>query len=340
MRKPTPLPATFAQRPFTLKEAQAAHITTGRARSSDLVTPSRGIRIPSGSLANGPPAQDPLVRLLDRCRPYTEVTNSSVVSHITAAKIHGLYLPQWCENVQALDLSRPRGMPEPRRRRVSGHRMALEQTDIDVIGGVPVTSVPRTLLDLSPLLTLDQLVAIADQIVCEHKHPFGQQKFAMVKLDALNAYIAAHQGLHGLRRLRAAMKLARVGVDSPPETRLRLIIVRSDLPVFEPGIELSDSAGRPLVSPDLACEEYKTCIEYDGRHHFTPEQQGKDHDRDFITKSLGWHQVVINKEDVFGGDRVVVTKVARMLLLGGWADPNNLAGRSLRGRLGVRKDFE
>lgn len=108
--------------------------------------------------------------------------------------------------------------------------------------------------------------------------------------------------------------------------------------MIEPNYELLDAHGNPLVSPDLVCEEYRTCVEYDGDHHFKPGQQGKDHDRDFITKSLGWHQALINKEDMLAGGRVAVTKIARMLVQGGWPDPENLAGQSLRGFLGTRKD--
>ncbi|HSN37523.1 MAG TPA: hypothetical protein VLT34_14320 [Arthrobacter sp.] len=41
------------------------------------------------------------------------------------------------------------GNATPRRKGVAGHRSPLEPTDIVVIQGVPVTSIPRTLLDLA-----------------------------------------------------------------------------------------------------------------------------------------------------------------------------------------------
>lgn len=115
--------------------------------------------------------------------------------------------------------------------------------------------------------------------------------------------------------------------------------MRSPLPNFEHNVELRDSYGRGKVGPDLACEEYKTCAEYDGQHHSTPAQQSSDHDRDFVTGSLGWHQVVINRDDMAAGEIVVITKIARMLVAGGWADPQRLAQRSMEGRLNTRWDF-
>ncbi|WP_287931807.1 hypothetical protein [Arthrobacter sp.] len=328
MTKPTPLPLQLATRPFTLEQARSSGISRSRTRASDLWTPSRGIRVHKGADFD----------LLNACRPYTEATDSSVVSHLTAAKIHGLYLPQRCVDDHFLHLARPAGGGVPRRRRVKGHRLDLADDDVEAAGGVPVTSVQRTFLDLAPLLSLDELVVIGDQLVCEHARSYGPPKIAIVGLDGLNAYIDGHSGVRCIRRVRCAMDLVRVGADSPPETRLRLLIVRAGLPVFEPNCELRDAAGNPLVSPDLTCDEYRTCVEYDGDHHFTPEQQGKDHDRDFVTKSLGWNQVLINKEDMRDGGRVAVTKIARMLVQGGWADPLNLAGASLQGSLGSRKD--
>jgi len=330
MKHPDPLPPHLARRPFTLDESRAASIPRSRTRAPDLWTPSRGIRVPRGAE----------VDLVEQCRPYTEVTRQAVVSHITAARIHGFYLPFRCSEGRSLDLSCPPGVGQPRRKHVTGHRLILPPQEIIQVRGVPVTSIQRTLLDLAPLLTLDELVAAGDQIVCAHDAGYRKPKIAMVSLEVLNTYIAGHRGHRGLARLRGAMELVRVGVDSAQETRLRLIIVRSPLPVFEPNIRIQDAGGKPLIGPDLACEEYKTCLEYDGGHHTTSEQLDKDHDRDFITASLGWHQVIINKMDMRQGAPVVVTKIARMLVRGGWPDPLELARRSLHGALGIRRDFE
>ncbi|MDO5753748.1 endonuclease domain-containing protein [Arthrobacter sp.] len=230
-------------------------------------------------------------------------------------------------------------MRQPRRRGINGHLLTLGPEDVVHIAGVPVTSLQRTLLDIAAKLSIDELVAVGDQIVCAHHRSFGRQTWPKVQLDVLKLYVARHSGARGMSRLKAAMELVRVGADSPRETMLRLIIARSALPNFEHNVEIRDAAGRGMVGPDLGCEEYKTCIEYDGKHHFTSEQQMKDHDRDFVTKSLGWHQVLINNDDIRSGEWVVVTKIARMLKLGGWSDPQNLAGQSLEGRLNTRRDF-
>lgn len=330
MRNPKELPLHLALRPFTLAQARQARLSERRIRAGDLSKPSRGVRVP----------QTVDCELLDHCRPYTQLTGNSVVSHITAAKIHGLFLPSRFKDGQLLDLTRPTGCASPRWRHVKGHRLDLDRHDIDEIGGIPVTSAARTFLDIAPLLSLDELVIIGDQLVCSHQRINGRTKIAMVELPILLSYLARHAGARGMSKLKAAMMLVKVGVDSPPETRLRLLITRAGLPEFATNYKIKDPAGKPLVEPDLACPEYKTCTEYDGAHHDSLEQQANDRDRDFITQSSGWHQVVLRKEDMRNGGLIAVTKLARMLVRGGWSDPKNLARQSLQGALGVRKDFD
>ncbi len=75
-----------------------------RGRASDLWTPSREIRAPKGAAFD----------LVESCRPYIALSQGGVVSHFTAARIHGLYLPAWCGSSEQLHLTRPAGLSEPR----------------------------------------------------------------------------------------------------------------------------------------------------------------------------------------------------------------------------------
>ncbi|MFC8302380.1 endonuclease domain-containing protein [Specibacter sp. NPDC057265] len=328
MKTPKPLPVALSRAPFTLETARSLGITGGRVRAADLSVPSRGIRVP----------KDVPVELLDHCRVLTQITPGGIISHITAAKIYNFHLPRRFDAQSAIDIARHAGQDLPRRRNVKGHELHLGPQDVQNYA-FPITSMLRTLLDIAPLLTVDELVIIMDQLVCEHHRSFGRHVYPRVALDSLKDHIVQHPGNRGVRKLRAAVDLARIGSDSPRETMLRLIIERSTLPRFEHNVEILDSLGRGKVSPDLACKQYRTCAEYDGLHHFTASQQVKDHDRDFITKSLGWHQVLINADDMRAGEQLVIAKLARALKLGGWPDPENLANRSLHGLLPARKDF-
>ncbi|AIY01859.1 hypothetical protein ART_2260 [Arthrobacter sp. PAMC 25486] len=330
MRTPKPLPWPLAQQAFTLDQAERAGLSRSRTRAPDLWTPSRSIRIPHQGLGDW----------RSICRANLSLIPDGIASHNTAASLHGLFLPSRLENHPLLQISRPMGQGRPQRNLLRGHELFLEDGDVVELAGMLVTSVQRTLLDIAPLLAVDEIVEIADQIVCAHAYSFKPPKFPMVSLGALHNYIERHTGMRGIRKVRAAMELVRVGSDSPRETQLRLLIERTPLPAFECNVEIKDPSGTGRVGPDLACKKYRTCAEYDGAHHFTAEQQGKDHDRDFVTKSLDWHQALINNHDMKNGGQVAITKIARMLVQGGWPDPHNLAGQSLRGKLSTRRDFE
>lgn len=328
MRTPKPLPLALSKAPFTLESARLLGIPDSRTRAADLNTPSRGIRVP----------RDAPLELLNHCLMLTQITPNGIISHITAARIHKFHLPHRFDAQLPLDIARPAGQDLPRRRNVRGHELYLGPRDVEHYA-FPITSLMRTLLDIAPLLTVEELVVIADQLICEHHRSFGGHVHPRVQLESLKSYVNGHPGHRGIGKLRAVMDLARIGSDSPPETMLRLMIGRSPLPRFEHNVEILDAAGVAKVAPDLACREYRTCAEYDGLHHFTAAQQVKDHDRDFITRSLGWHQVLVNAEDMRAGGQVVIIKLARALKLGGWPDPENLANCSLQGLLQVRRDF-
>lgn len=294
--------------PFTLTQGLASGLTRGRLRGKDLRVSSRAVRVPTTG--------DPTV--VDRCRPYVQLLPDAIASHGTAAQIHRLVLPSRVEADLTIHLSRKPSDAVPRRRNVSGHRLALTDSEVVMVAGLPVTSVQRTWLDLASMLSVDELVVAGDHIVSEYRRSYGPPKYALVPLDELTAYLESKRWLPNLQRARTALGLVRVGVDSPPESWLRLLLHRAGLPEFVPNFPVLDRTGRPVVWTDLACERYRTCLEYDGGHHLSPEQQSSDHLRDLATTEAGWFQVKISRNDFRRGETFVLGKVRRGLMLGGW----------------------
>ncbi len=252
-----------------------------------------------------------------------QLVPGAVISHITAARIHGMVVPRREETDATLHLSREPSQAVPRRRWVTGHRLALTGREIVTVSGMAVTSVERTWLDLASMLSVDELVVAGDHLVSEHHRSFGPPRFAVVTFAELTAYLDSKKWLPYLQRARDALSLVRVGVDSPPESWLRLLLHHEGMPEFVPNYPLVNAQGHPVVWTDLACERFRTCLEYDGGHHLSPEQQHSDHRRDLLTAEVGWHQVKISKEDMRRGKAAVLTKVQRGLRMGGWIpDPS------------------
>lgn len=309
MRQPNALPRRLGERPFTVGEAKALGVGVGRLRAADLRTPSRSIRIPRDAAGN----------LANSCRPYVDLLPDAVISHSTAARLHGLVLPRRLAEEPVLHLSRASGKGKPRRRNVEGHRLDLSSEDLSTVAGLAVTGIARTWLDLAGLLSAEELIVMGDQIVSAHHRSFGPARHALVPLDDLRAFIGGKKRVAHLRKCQSALEHLRVGVDSPPETLLRLMLSNDpEMPEFVPNVAICDEHGKAQIWSDLGCHEFRTCLEYDGAHHLTPEQQARDHYRDLKTAELGWVQVKISKTDLALGQRAVRAKVRRGLSMAGW----------------------
>ncbi|WP_427017155.1 endonuclease domain-containing protein [Pseudarthrobacter sp. P1] len=241
-------------------------------------------------------------------------------SHLTAARLHGIPLPYWAEHeaeARTIHLMRPGMAANPRRRGVKGHRGALAETERTEVRGVPATSLARTWLDLAGILSLDELVAAGDHLVCEHHHGDRWDRPPRLPLGELATYIGGKGPVRNIGRARSALALLRVGADSPPETYLRLMLARSGLPDFVPDCPVSDDAEPPAWT-DLGCPDYRICAEYEGAHHATPAQQAADRRRDDVVARAGWRQIKIYARDMALGEQWVVSHFRQALYALGW----------------------
>ncbi|MDV8150016.1 hypothetical protein [Arthrobacter sp. B10-11] len=335
MSRLSPLPEGISGRPFVVPEAAEAGVHASRLLGADLHRPSRGIRVPKASRPD----------LAALARSHTELDADTFASLVSAAEILKIPLPPWAEfrpddggPVTAvvepvpwgkktgphfrgpgrfLHLSRRGGGTLPRRKGVAGHRLRIRDGDLIAIDGLRLTSVARTWVDLGSVLPVDDLVVAGDAIVSAHARHFGPPKRAMVPLAELRAFVGKANGIHGVRKARIALELLRVGVDSPPESKLRLMLDDAGLPEFTPNCRVDDVFRRPVWT-DLGCERFRTCIEYDGLHHLSPEQQALDAYRDQRVAEVGWRQVKVNRIDMERGPEWVASRVKQALRKQGW----------------------
>ena len=175
------------------------------------------------------------------------------------------------------------------------------------IRGIPVTTAEDTFVDLGPELGLVDLVVLGDSLV----------RAGRTTPAALVAASVAATGTH-CPVLRRAAALVRAGVDSPMETRLRLLLVLAGLP--EPvvnHVEYADD-GRWLRRFDLSYPELKVAVEYDGRQHAESQRQwerdvarreGLDHD--------GWRLVVVLSKGVYREPATTLDRVVAALAAAG-----------------------
>ncbi|MGM0929911.1 MAG: hypothetical protein ACQEXN_09410 [Actinomycetota bacterium] len=199
-----------------------------------------------------------------------------------------------------------------------GHRSGLLPDEVAYVEGLCVTTRTRTWLDLAEALELDDLVVIADYLLRIPRPEFEGRSDPLATRYELQAMLRRHPGKRGLRKARQAVALARVGADSPPETRLRLAMGRAGLPEPEVNKPITDGDGNDLHSPDLSLPGYRIAIEYEGESHGTPDQIARDIEREERARLADWDEVRISKRHMADGGRRAVEKIAVALRARGW----------------------
>lgn len=192
------------------------------------------------------------------------------------------------------------GLPLPRRlidshlhlvtfdpgRKVSRKGISLRRHNLaegDYWLGMPMHSPVGVFLDLSAVLTRDELVALGDSIVGRWHGP------PLCSLEFLRTKIAERRYLRNRKRVEAAMSLVRESVDSPQETDLRLWAINCGLPELVVHPPVRCPLLNRIVEPDLGYPHAKLALEYEGDHHRTSRSQwNSDITRDEALRQQGW----------------------------------------------------
>ena len=290
MHSRTGLPTHLAGAPFTFTSAMAAGVTPSRLRRNDVVHVSRGLYRPSAWS----------FELEDAARALSEVSPGAWVSHVTAARLHCQLLPPWLSDSTELHLSKPKQLPQVRRRGVIPHNVIASEDEIETVEGIRMSTRSRTWLDLARRLSLADLVCVGDQIIRIPRAQFEDRSEPYDTLEGLRALVERHPNLQGIVRAREALELMRVGADSAPESLLRLAMLDANLP--EPDLQVALRPGDP-ASPtaDLGYRYRQLAMQYDGGHHLLEAQQFSDRRRDKAFESAGWTVIVFGKADVRDG---------------------------------------
>ncbi len=251
------IPAVLLGGPFTVARAVELGVSPDVLRGRRFRSPFPGVRVPA----------DLPDSLEMRCAAAAlALPPHAAFSHETAAALLGLPLP-FGASADPVQVSVPSGCVAPQLRAVVAHRVQWAEDDVAVRRGLRVTSQARTWCDLagSGLGTTD-LVACAD-FVLRWRGVRGR--------EALAAATARWGGRRGSVALRGALALAQFRVDSPMETRLRLLLLDAGLPAPDVNLPVRDRFGEIVHTPDLSWPRWRVACDYDGGHHLR-----YDHDAD------------------------------------------------------------
>lgn len=213
---------------------------------------------------------------------------------------------------------RPEGAAYLKRPHVVVHRMKLYEDEITTLNGIRLTTPERTWLDLAETLSVDELVVAGDSCVRIPRPEFEGRDKPLCTLADLQRMIDRHKGKRGLRKAKEAIRLIRLGSDSPQESLLRLALVRAGLPEPEVNVPVDSGDGGRPVQPDLSYREYKVGVEYEGSAHSEEAQVVRDIARSERYEELGWTEIRISKRHMVNDAKPAVAKVRTALIQAGW----------------------
>jgi hypothetical protein len=230
------------------------------------------------------------------------VPEGGFVAGWAAAYVHGVNALDGLDHHTLDPLPVPIVLPPGLRRRDTAtvsYRQSSRRARGELVNDIPVTSIWRTIVDLAGLAPdLTEAVVAVDAFLAAR----------LVTRELLDRTIArTPPGRRGIRQARAAIGLARPGVPSTWETRLRILAVTelgwTDL---EPNRAVFDPTGQLLGVPDLLQVESALAIEYDGaswtsarRHgHRDRDQHREDNAREERLERAGLVVVRVDKADV------------------------------------------
>ncbi len=206
-----------------------------------------------------------------------------LVAGFSAAAMHG---SQWVDDTMTVELI------HGNRHRLPGllaRGDRIEEDEIAIIDGVPVTTPTRTVLDLGCWYPTTSAVAAIDSLA----------RVTEIKTADVELLAQRYPGRRGIVRARRAITLFDAGAQSPKETWLRLVLINAGLPRPQTQIPVLDETGSAIAYLDMGWEDIKVAAEYDGEQHRTDRYQYNwDVRRSEILHRLGW--TVIR---VVAGDR-------------------------------------
>ncbi|GAB3758586.1 DUF559 domain-containing protein [Yimella radicis] len=269
-------------------EATRAGISRRRLQSAEFTRLMRDCYVP----ADVPLNHELLVRAALRTIP-----GANFACHNSAALL-------WRGIVPSTSLAHIGGVDARRsiRDQVSFHQYK-HAPDIGRVRGIPVTSPAQTFFDMAAKLEFLDLLILGDSLI--HK--------TRLTADGLRSAARDSPGRGG-RLAREVAAACRDRVESPGETRTRLLLSGANFP--EPAVNhpINDAEGNEVRRIDLAYPNWKIAIEYDGRHHIERQTQWTaDIGRREELEADDWRFIVVTSSDIYPHPEGLLQRVADMI---------------------------
>lgn len=263
-------------RPFTYAAGRTAGLTPGQLRGPRFRRIFHGVYVSASARRQRLEGVEGALLLFD-CNRYA--------SHASAARVYDLPLPERLTEEHVSVFQRKD------RREVAGIccHLAPSRGSTREVQGLLVSAPWLLFLELAAHLDLVELVVIGDAMA----------RAGLATPEELVAQAALHTGDHAVLARRAASYVRRE-VDSPMETRLRMLIVLAGLPEPVVNFKVYYEDGRVRYRFDLSYPDLRLIVEYDGRQHRDDlDQWDHDNERDDWFDNNDWRIVKVFSRGIY-----------------------------------------
>ncbi len=223
----------------------------------------------------------------------------AVLSHRAAGRLWGIVPP----GDGLPEVTRPTGWKS--QPGIVQHRSLLPVDEVDVLGGIPVTGLSRTLLDLAAVLSRAQLGRALNEA-----EVLGLTD--RISIRTLLERYPRRRGTALLRRLLRDEDSLRGITRRELEARFAAILATTDLPRPQRNVDLA--VGGRFFEIDCLWREQRLAVELDGRAtHGTGMAFEKDRERDRLLQVDGWRAVRITWRQLRDDAPAVVADLRRLL---------------------------
>jgi hypothetical protein len=201
----------------------------------------------------------------------------------------------------------------PRARGARGIRVAPGRVRVRTAFGFALVSPSDAWCQLASELSQDELVAIGDYFLSGDVRD-GKHRRPLATLAELAEAVERHSRGRGVAKLRRALPCVRTGVDSRPESLLRLLLVAAGIPEPLVNDPTPVDGGRRELRPDLKLPRWRVVFEYEGEDHWRDRRQWvRDQQRRELFEEAGWKVIRVFDADLFLTPEDFIRRVVAVL---------------------------
>jgi hypothetical protein len=274
MPRPAHRPSQLRHGPFRGRDAIASGlITRGNLLSPTWRHLGRGVYVD---------ATLELTPILRICAAVLCLPPDAVITGTSAAQVWGVDLTGEDDVVEVVSARRLRSTPG-----LSIHCGHLAADEITMHRNIPLTVPLHTAWEIARGRTELDAIAWIDALARRRR----------ISPRELRQHACRHAGEPGSRRATTTLDLADPRAESPPESRLRIEMLRAGLPVPIPQFSVLVH-GFFVARLDFAWPERRFGVEYDGQWHADNRQLHRDRSRLRELNAAGWQIFHVTREDM------------------------------------------